>query len=377
MNKNWSPRARYLVLIMLIIFFIFAAWYIRPLFQPLIIAGLFAYVLNPVVDFLEEKTRMRHKVAVNLVYFLALAFILAIPATVVPILVGEVQGILSDLTGLPAYIQTLLAEPLVVGGFILSLSEFAPDLTEPLTRLVEWVPENTIKLIESTSRNIAWFLVIIITAYHFLNDWDELRDWIFRLPPEPFQEDIRRLYTQIANIWSIYLRGQIVLIVILAVVYALAWSAIGLPGAFLLGALAGLLNIIPELGPFIAAALAVAVALVEGSSYLAISNTWFAVLALGVYLVLNYAKNIWLLPKMFGRSLKLHDGVIFVAIIAAIIIQGILGVLIVVPLLASLIVVGKYLRCRIFGLPPFPEDDEMLGNAPDTPELAEEAALAT
>jgi len=377
MSKDWSPRSRYFVLIMLIIFFAFSAWNIRPLFQPLIIAGLFAYVLNPVVDFLEEKARMRHKVAVNLVYFLALAFILAIPATVVPILVGEVQGILSDLTGLPAYIQTLFAEPLVFGGYSLSLSEFTPDLTEPLTRLVEWVPENTIKLIEATSRNIAWLLVIIITAYHFLNDWDDLRDWLFRLPPEPFQEDVRRLYTQIANIWSIYLRGQLVLIAILAVVYALAWSTIGLPGAFLLGALAGLLNIIPELGPFIAATLAVAVALVEGSSYLNISNIWFAVLTLGVYLVLNYAKNIWLLPKMFGRSLKLHDGVIFVAIIAAVIIQGILGVLIVVPLLASMMVIGKYLRRRIFGLQPFPEDDEILERAPEMPESAEEEAPAT
>ncbi len=200
-------------------------------------------------------------------------------------------------------------------------------------------------------------MVIIITAYHLINDWDKLRDWLFRLAPKAYQEDMRRLYTEITNIWSIYLRGQIVLMVILGVVYALAWSVIGLPGAFLLGALAGLLNIIPELGPFIAAVLALSVALVEGSTYLEISNMWFAFLTLGVYVILNYGKNIWLLPKMFGRSLKLHDGIIFIAIITAVVINGILGVLIVVPLLASVMVVGKYLRRRIFGLPPFPEDD--------------------
>ena len=357
MSNNWSPRARYFMLIILIILFVLVAWYIRPLFQPLVIAALFAYVLSPVVDFLEEKARMRHKVAVNLVYFLALASIIAIPATIVPILVGEVQGILSDLTGLPSYIENLFSQPLVIGGFTLSLSEFTPDLIEPLTRLIEWVPENTIKLIEATSRNVAWILVIIITTYHFINDWDKLRDWLFRLAPKAYQEDMRRLYTEIANIWSIYLRGQIVLMVILGVIYALAWSVIGLPGAFLLGALAGLLNIIPELGPFIAAVLALSVALVEGSTYLEISNMWFALLTLGVYVILNYGKNIWLLPKMFGRSLKLHDGIIFVAIITAVVINGILGVLIVVPLLASVMVVGKYLRRRIFGLPPFPEDD--------------------
>jgi len=355
MKDKWSPRARYFTLTVIVVLMALAIWYIRPLFQPLIIAALFAYVLNPIVDFLERKARMKHKVAVNLTYFLALAAIIAIPATIVPILVGEIQGLVTDLTDLPAYVQNLLEQQLVIGDYTLSLRAFAPDLTEPLSKLVEWVPENTIKLIEATSRNVAWLLVIIITSYHFINDWDAFREWIFHLPPESMQEDVRRLYDQIANIWNIYLRGQIALIAILGVAYALAWGAIGLPGALLLGSLAGILNIIPELGPFIASSLAFAVALMEGSTYLPISNFWFAMLVLGVFTVLNYGKNIWLLPKMFGRSLKLHDGVIFVAIISAVVIQGILGVIIVVPLLASLMVVGKYLRRRVLGLPPFPE----------------------
>ena len=73
------------------------------------------------------------------------------------------------------------------------------------------------------------------------------------------------------------------------------------------------------------------------------------------------------LYEMFGKSLALHDGVIFVAIISAVVINGIIGVLIVVPLLASLMVVGKYLRRRVLGLPPFPnlgaEDEQDFGEA--------------
>ena len=355
MNEKWSPRARYFVLILLIIFFIFAAWYIRPLFTPLMIAALFAYVLNPVVDFLEAKTKMTHKIAVNLTYFLTLAAIISIPATVVPILVGQVQVLTSDLSDLPTFVQDLLEQSVVVGGFTLSLSSLGIDLAEPLSKLAGWVPENTIKLIEATSRNVAWLLVVIITSYHFINDWDEFREWIFRIPPENLQNDVRLLYDQIANIWNIYLRGQIALIAILGVTYALAWSAIGLPGALLLGALAGLLNIIPELGPFLTALLAFAIALMEGSTFLGMSNFLFALLVLGVFIIVNYTKNIWVMPRMFGKSLDLHNGVIFVAIIAAVVINGILGVLIVIPLLASAMVVGKYLRRRVLGLPPFPD----------------------
>ncbi|NOY97594.1 MAG: AI-2E family transporter [Chloroflexi bacterium] len=364
MSANWSPRARYFTLTIIVVGLAFTAWYVRPVFQPLIIAGLVAYVLNPVVDFLKSSARMSHRLAVNLVYFITLAIVLAIPATVVPILVGELQELLSDLTGLPVYVQNLFSQPLVIGGFTLSLTTLVPDITEPLSTLINLVPESTLKLIESTSRNVAWLLVIIITIYYLLIDWDRLREWFFRLPPAQYQPDVRRLYDEITEIWSAYMRGQIALMALLVVIYTIAWLAIGLPGALVLGALAGVLNIIPELGPFVAVTLAVAVALVEGSTFLPISNLWFSVLVLGVYSVLNYAKNIWLLPRVVGRSLKLHDGVVFVAIIAALIIQGVLGVLIVVPLLASLMVVGRYLRRRVLGLPPFPEDEMPSGPLP-------------
>ena len=357
MTDKWSSRARYFTLVVIVILMALTIWYIRPLFTPLIIAALFAYVLNPIVDFLERKAHLKHKMAVNLTYFLTFAAIISIPATVVPILVGQVQELTSDLSDLPTFVQNLLEQSIVIGGFALSLGSFAIDLADPLSKLVSWVPENTIKLIESTSRNVAWLLVIIITAYHFINDWDEFREWIFRIPPENMQNDLRRLYDQITHIWNIYLRGQIALIAILGVLYALAWSAIGLPGALLLGAMAGLFNIIPEIGPFVTASLAFAIALMEGSAFLDMSNFWFSMLVLGVFMVINYGKNIWLMPRIFGKSLELHDGVIFVAIISAVVINGIIGVIIVVPLLASLMVVGKYLRRRVLGLPPFPEEN--------------------
>jgi len=98
------------------------------------------------------------------------------------------------------------------------------------------------------------------------------------------------------------------------------------------------------------------VAFLEGSTYLPISNLWFAALTLGSYLLLNNIKTIWLQPRILGHSVLLHEGLVFVAIVTAVILQGILGVLIVVPLLATLAVVGRYLRAKILDLPPF--DDE-------------------
>jgi predicted PurR-regulated permease PerM len=180
---------------------------------------------------------------------------------------------------------------------------------------------------------------------------------VINLAPRSEQHDLYRLYKEIRTVWMGYLRGQIRLMFILAIMYSIAWFAIGLPGALALGVLAGLLNLLPEVGPFAVAVLATIIAFVEGSTYIPVSNFWFAIITLGLYLLLNNFKTIWLQPRILGQSVFLHEGVVFVAIIAAIVLQGVLGVLIVVPLLATFVVLGRYFRRRLLGLPPF-EDEE-------------------
>jgi predicted PurR-regulated permease PerM len=75
---------------------------------------------------------------------------------------------------------------------------------------------------------------------------------------------------------------------------------------------------------------------------------------LGVYLLLINIKNIWIRPRIFGRSVHMHDGIVFVAIIAAVVLQGILGALIIIPMLASLGIVLRYIWKRVLGEEPFP-----------------------
>jgi predicted PurR-regulated permease PerM len=89
----------------------------------------------------------------------------------------------------------------------------------------------------------------------------------------------------------------------------------------------------------------------EGSNYLPISNLWFALITLGTYLLLNNIKTIWLQPRILGHSVRMHEGIVFVAIIISIMLGGVLAVLVVVPLLATVSVVGRYVRRRLISEP--------------------------
>jgi hypothetical protein len=123
-----------------------------------------------------------------------------------------------------------------------------------------------------------------------------------------------------------------------------------------LGVLTGLLTVIPDIGPAIAALLAVLIAYFQGSNLLSISNFWFAVLVFAIYFVLIQIKSVWLRPRVMKHFLHMNEGLIFVAIIGATVVWGILGALIIVPLMATIGVVGRYVRCRLLHLEPWPEN---------------------
>lgn len=357
MRPQWDVPFRYTILIFLLIVVVAALWYVREIFQPLVTAALIAYFLSPAVNFAVVRWRFRRKTAANLVYFISLALFITILVTAVPILFDELQSVTADLTRGLNDLEAAMQEILVIGGIPFRFGTLIPALRESLSGMIIPDPAETLRILEVTSKNFLWLLVILVTAYYLMTDWDRLRGAIIQLAPKDEQSDLNHLYRQVREVWMGYLRGQIRLIVILAVLYSVAWVAIGLPGSFALGILAGLLNLLPEIGPFIVAAIATIVALLEGSSYIPVSNLWFAVITLGVYLLINNFKTIWLQPRILGKSVFLHEGVVFVAIISAIVLQGVLGVLIVVPLLATFVVLGRYIRRRLLGLNPF-EDEE-------------------
>jgi len=353
MRPQWDTPLRYTILIFLLILVIATLWYVREIFQPLITAALIAYFLSPAVNFLVGRCLIRRKTAANLVYFLSLTLFISLLVSAVPLWFDEFQSVTADLTIALNQLETALHEPILIANLPFQFGTLIPAIRQTLSGMAVPNPEDALRIIQVTSRNFLWLLVILVTAYYLMTDWETLRTKIFSLAPRDEQSDLNRLYRDIRAVWLGYLRGQIRLMVILAILYSIVWVAIGLPGALALGVLAGLLNLLPEIGPFTVAALATVIALIEGSTYIPVSNLLFAFITLGVYLLLNNFKTIWLQPRILGHSVFLHEGVVFVAIIAAIILQGVLGVLIIVPLLATFVVLGRYIRRRLLGMPPF------------------------
>jgi predicted PurR-regulated permease PerM len=369
MNKasQWTLAFRYLMGILLFAAFVAFLFYAHEAVKNLVIAAFVAYLINPAVVYLSRSTRMSRATAVNVVFFCAVILLVGIPATLTPIFYDEVKSVVQDLLNLSSRISGTLSQPVQVGNLVFNLEAWGNNLSQAQGAFLTPLPAETLKLLETTSVGLLWFLVILISAYLFLSEWHNIRDGLIAFVLPPYRGEIEELYKRIRRVWIAYLRGQIVLMMVVGIVFTVAWLIIGIPGALVLGVLAGLFTLVPDVGPFVAAALAAGVALLEGSTWIPLSNLWVAAIVVIVYLVLIGLKNFFIRPIIMGRSVHMNEGVVFIAIIIATVLEGILGALLVVPLLASVVIIVGYVQRKILGLPPFEDGGNIQFVTPTEP----------
>ena len=353
---QWSKSFRYLVFAGLVIFLVLGFWYIRRILEPIAIAAFIAYLLHPLVNLLIRRTRLSRPAAVNLVYFVALIVLIGTPSTLMPLFFDEIQQVVTDILHLFDQLIVWLVKPHVIPGIPIDFGQMANRLTQFRSTFLTSLPDQALQILGKTSITALWLLVILVAVYYFLAEWPRLRNGFIGSFPDVYKDELNELYHRVRTVWMNYLRGQLLLMAIVGVTFSIAWMIIGIPGALVLGVAAGLLTLIPDVGPFIAAMIAAGVALLEGSnwSWMPASNLIVMLIVVATYLFLISIKNFWLRPFIMGRSVHMHEALILVSIILSTILWGILGALLVVPVLATLGVIFDYLRRRLLGMTPFP-----------------------
>lgn len=355
-ESKWSLTFRYIAGTVFFVAIIALLFYAHEAVRNLAIAAFVAYLINPAVMYLSTRTKMSRTAAVNFVYFSALVLLVGVPATLAPIFYDEVRIIIDDLLGLSNQLRQMLSNPVRIGGLAFHLEQWGESIFQVQNAFLTPLPGEALELLETTSVGVLWFLVILVSVHFFLSQWPTIRDSVIAFAPPPYRPELRELYSRIRRVWMAYLRGQIVLMIIVGVVFTVAWMFMGIPGALVLGVIAGLFTLIPDVGPFLAVVIAAGVALLEGSTWIPLSNFWVAGILVAVYLVLINLKNFFLRPYIMGRSLHMNEALVFIIIIIATILEGILGALLVVPLFATAVVVTGYIQRKILGLPPFEDD---------------------
>ncbi len=369
-DRPWSRNSRYLALFLTVAALLLVLYAARDLLSPLLIAAFLAFLFNPLVTAATRRARLPRKLVITLLYAVLLGLLLLLALSFAPAVLDRLRGLSLELQTLLANLERLLAQRIVILGFTVQPEEI---LGEPESLSARFFgSQRLLAVLTATTTNLGWLLVILVTTFYLLQDWSRLREWIFGLAPEWAESDVRRLYDEIRLVWQNYLRGQLVLMFFVGIVTWLGLEVVGLPGAGALGLLTGVLDIVPTLGPTLAMVGAVLIALSEGSSHLLFSNLWIALLTFLLYLLIQAVENVWLRPQIMSSRLQIHPAVVFVGVVASLYLLGMIGALLVVPVLGTLAIVGSYLRCRILEMDPWPAVDQVI--EPLEPEVVADEA---
>jgi predicted PurR-regulated permease PerM len=375
--RRWNTSTKRTVVVVLLVLLALVIYRFNAVIPPLMIAFLVAFVLDPIVDFITARLHLSRGLATSLVFFvliLGMLGMLAAPATVVPSIAKAVRALQIDVIRIITDVGAFFERPLEIRGYSLDLSQLYQELSGMLRTFVGSVAQGTIDVVLEVASGAFWLIIILIAAYYLVKDADRLVEQLDNLAPPGYRDDFVRLRKQITAVWNAFLRGQLVMGLLMVAITTVAAMAVGLPYAFVLGLLAGLAEFVPNLGPIVALIPAVLLALFQGSTFLPLSNFWFAVLVTGMYLVIQQVEGNLLLPRVMGSSLNLHPLVVLFGIIVGGSLAGILGMLLAAPVLATLRVVGRYVFYRLYDRDPFAEPEEEA--EPPRPGLLQRAGQA-
>jgi len=358
MSKSWSESTKWLVIISGLLVLVWIVYRFRQIISPLAIAVILAYILNPLVKFLTAKTRLSRTLVVVSVYLALVAILGLVIVSFVPSLIQQVMNINVNFQDILEHISRFFEQPLFIFGFYVDLLDVYKEVSGTLQNIISPLASRTVSFLLGLASGFAWFIFILIVSFYLLRDASKLCRALDKLVPADYREEVRWLVGEINDIWSAFFRSQLVLCAVVGAVVGVTMRVVGVRNALILGIIAGVLEIIPNVGPTIAAIPAVLIAYFQGSTHLPLSNGWFALLVIGLYVVIQQLENNILVPRIIGRSLNLHPLVVIIGVIAGARLAGILGMFLAAPVLASLRVLGNYVHCKLLDLEPLPVQEE-------------------
>lgn len=375
-SPNWSTPTKVFVASATTIFLAMAVWYFQSVIGPLVIAGVIAYILNPVIAWLAHRTLLSRGMAIGLVYLLFALIVIGLLTAASVTIYQQITGLIDVVQELvrlgPAYFNELLNRTVQLGPWSFQASQFELDFSDVWQQLASAVQpmlsqsaQFVTAAASTTAGWVGWSILVYVLSIYFAIDWPRLGNAVSDAIHQPgYRYDAQRLMAETGRIWNSYLRGQTILAMLMGLLFTVILWILGVRYALVLGILAAVLNFIPFVGAFITVTLSVAVAVFQGDNWLGLDPMWFGLVVLAAGLILQQVEGNLLNPRIVGGALGLHPLLVMVGAIMGSILAGILGVMLAAPVIATIKLVGTYAWRKMFDLDPFPPSDSVLKREP-------------
>jgi predicted PurR-regulated permease PerM len=372
-SPPWSRTTKAIIASFSVVLVAIVLYRFRGLIQPLVLAAIIAFLLNPGINWAMRRLRLSRGWAVALVFVVVLLAAGAILGVGGFVVYDQTAQLVDDLPRLVTRVSDWVRDNL--GVFTLRLGPYSFDLNLSPSQLdpgtlvrqafdyfrpaVANGGSLAAQVATATVGVVSTFFVMIMVSIYLAKDSPRIWGAISDVAHAPgYRADADRLIREFVRIWDRYLRGQVLLaLAMFAIVSVVLW-AMGVRYAFGLGLLSGLLEFLPILGPLIAGVAAVLVALFQDGNNLGLeSQVWFAVTVAAVMFALQQLEAAVLVPRFVGDALDLHPVIVIVVVLMGASLAGILGAVLAAPVAATVKLLAGYGWRKMFDQPPFPDPE--------------------
>jgi predicted PurR-regulated permease PerM len=366
MGARWSAPTKRVVVALIAVAALYVAYRAGDIIRPFIWAAVVGYVLLPLVSLLERRLSLPRTLAAALVFVGLLAAVFAGARLAVPLAIDQLRDLQRLLPSLVANAQNTLAETAAQLG----LEGYDDEIIQGLagiTDLSQFVAQRAVPLIVGVGHFLLELLIFFIGTFFMLRDAPRLMQWFRGLLPRTQRNELMPLLAEVNALLGRYVRGQVFLIFVMWTVTFIGLSVLQVPFAFLLGLTTGLLEVIPIVGPITAGAIACLVALGHPAPW-GLPQIWYVAIVAVMYTILRHAEDYFVIPFVIGRIVRLHPAVVIFSLLTGGALFGLLGVLVAVPVAATLRLVLIYVGAKLRDEDPFPQLEEELAVPHTVPE---------
>lgn len=309
---------------------------ISSIITPIIVAYVFYYMLNPLVNFFSKK--ISRFSASLLAIFVGIITVLIVIIGVVPIIVEQTQNLI---TAMPRYVEVVKGylEEYSDNAYVQVVVEYvntnlnASKISERLITIATSVAQGIVSSISSTASVLVTMPFVL---FFLLKDASKFNKFVISLLPKKLEKPVAETIDEIDDKVGSYIQGQMLVSLCIGVMLFIGYNVIGLHYGFSLATIAAFLSIVPYLGPVIA---------ITPAMLVAASTSWVMVVKmLVVWGVVQFLEGNIISPNIMGRSMNMHPLTVIFVILIGVNISGVVGAILGIPVYSILkVLISKLL----------------------------------
>jgi predicted PurR-regulated permease PerM len=329
--------------------------YLGPVLTPFLIGAILAYLGTPIVDYAQARGVSRG-LSTTVVVLLFGVLLFALLVVLVPLVQAELMIAMRRIPDLVAQLVARIS-PWLEQQFGIAVALDMPSIKAFVADNIEEARDLGLHVLSGLKTGglivvsiLVNLALIPVVMFYLLRDWTMIGDRLLTLVPRDWLGKTRTIVADIDRVLAEFLRGQLMVMLVLSAYYTLALSLAGLSHALAIGVVTGLLVFIPYVGFGLGATLGVIAALLQWTGW----GAFLAVLA--VYTIGQLLESYVLVPYLVGDRIGLHPLAVIFALLAFGQLFGFAGVLLALPASAALLVGLRHLRAAYFASPVYGEE---------------------